>query len=94
MAFTRRTILIVNVIIKPAYQKYTSFPVAVFALPKQDAKATSNKPAMIKIIQFIFAIIFVQSSELLSRFLFTNVKNGIYLISERIRLKVTCVMPK
>lgn len=39
---------------KPIYHKYTSFPEASFAFPKQKAKATSNKPAITKIIQFVF----------------------------------------
>jgi hypothetical protein len=38
---------------KPPYQRYISVPVVSFALPKQEANATSQKPAMINIIQFI-----------------------------------------
>ena len=38
---------------KPLYQRYDSEPVVSFAFPKHDAKATSNKPAITKMIQFI-----------------------------------------
>lgn len=52
VAFISSNILRVRETRKPPYHQYTSFPVASFAFPKQEAKPTSNKPAMIKIIQF------------------------------------------
>ncbi|GAK98155.1 hypothetical protein JCM19294_788 [Nonlabens tegetincola] len=39
---------------KPAYHIYIKVPDDSLALPKQNAKATSNNPAMIKIIHFIY----------------------------------------
>ena len=53
VAFIKSIILIDKVIKKPAYHKYISFPVASLAFPKQNANATSNRPAKIKIIKFM-----------------------------------------
>ncbi len=38
---------------KPTYQYVAIVPVASFAFPKQKAKLTSKRPAIIRIIQFI-----------------------------------------
>jgi hypothetical protein len=48
--------LIVNATKKPAYHQYEAAPVVSFAFPKQEANATSNKPAIIKRIKPIFQI--------------------------------------
>jgi hypothetical protein len=56
VAFTNKTMLIVRQSKKPVYQYMVKFPVVSFALPKQVAKATSNKPAIIMMIQFIVKI--------------------------------------
>lgn len=53
VAFISRSILIVREIKNPANQKYIVVPDVSFTFPKQDANATSNNPATIKIIQFI-----------------------------------------
>lgn len=37
----------------PAHHQYCTVPSAVFVFPRQNVKATSIKPAIIKIIQFI-----------------------------------------
>ena len=54
VAFTNKIILILSVTRNPAYHKYISIPALSLALPRQEANPTSNKPAIIKIIQFIF----------------------------------------
>ncbi len=43
--------LTVNEIKKPKYHQYIVTPADSLAFPKQNAKATSNKPAIIKMIQ-------------------------------------------
>ena len=58
VAFTNKIILIVRQIKKPPYQNIEVFPVVSFALPKQVAKPTSNKPAMINKIQFKIILVF------------------------------------
>ena len=42
-----------NATTKPIHQNASSTPVVIFVFPKQNAKQTSMKPAIIKIIQFI-----------------------------------------
>jgi hypothetical protein len=54
VAFINKVMLIISVTKKPAYHHIASVPLVSFAFPKQNAKATSNKPAMIKMIQFMF----------------------------------------
>ena len=54
VAFINSNILMVRETKNAIYQNTTAFPVTSFAFAKQAAKATSNKPAMIKIIQFNF----------------------------------------
>lgn len=49
-------------------------PVVSFTLPKHEANATSNNPAMIKIIQFIFHCFLLQSSGFYQSLHFTFVK--------------------
>ena len=53
VAFTSNTILITNAIKKPKYHKTASLPVVSLALPRQNAKPVSNKPAITKTTQFI-----------------------------------------
>jgi hypothetical protein len=38
---------------KPAHHANAALPVLSFAFPRQDAKPTSNNPAMMSMIQFI-----------------------------------------
>lgn len=71
VALTNKTILIINEIRKPAYHQYISFPLVSLAFPKQEAKATSNNPAIINSIQFIFS-----SFCMLQRYCFVTI-NGI-----------------
>lgn len=56
VALISRSMLTVKEIKKPANQKYMAVPLVSFTFPRHDAKATSNNPAIIKIIQFIFLI--------------------------------------
>jgi hypothetical protein len=42
---------------KPPYQSKEVFPVDSFAFPRQVAKPTSNNPAIINKIQFMFLIV-------------------------------------
>ncbi len=58
VAFTNKTILMVRQIKNPPYQNTEVLPVVSFALPKQVAKPTSNKPAMISKIQFKIILVF------------------------------------
>lgn len=53
VAFTNSIILIERHNKKPPYQNKEVFPVDSFAFPKQVAKPTSNKPAIISKIQFM-----------------------------------------
>jgi hypothetical protein len=53
VALTSKYILTDRHAKKPAYHKLAVLPVDSFALPKHDAKPTSNKPAIINITQFI-----------------------------------------
>ncbi len=53
VTFTSKTMLIVRQTKNPAYQKIIVFPDDSLAFPRQVAKATSNKPAIINSIQFI-----------------------------------------
>ena len=39
---------------KPIYQRKEAFPVVSLAFPRQVAKPTSNNPAMMSKIQFMF----------------------------------------
>src|SRR6187431_1609268 len=59
VALTYKTMLIVNETRKPAYHQYISLPLVSFAFPKQEAKATSNNPAIINSIQFIFLCFYI-----------------------------------
>lgn len=43
-----------QVMMKPPNHQYDSIPVVTLALPRQDVKATSNSPAMMRMIQFMF----------------------------------------
>lgn len=52
-AFTRRIILMVSDTTKPVYHSMASFPLLCLALPKQEANATSNNPAIIRMIQLM-----------------------------------------
>lgn len=56
VAFTNSIILMASVTKKPTYHMYISLPVVSFALPKQKAKATSKRPAIINSAQFIMQI--------------------------------------
>lgn len=56
VALNNSVMLMANATKNPAYQSHISFPVVFFALPRQKAKATSNSPAMMRIIQFILEI--------------------------------------
>lgn len=53
VAFTNKIILIVKQIKNPPYQSKEVLPEVSLAFPKQVAKPTSNKPAIISKIQFI-----------------------------------------
>ena len=44
---------VTNAIKKPKYHKTDSLPVVSLALPRQNAKPVSNKPAITNIIQFM-----------------------------------------
>src|SRR3954471_523113 len=57
VALINNNILMVNETKNPPYHRYISLPVVSFAFPKQEAKATSNNPAIIKMIQFIFCFV-------------------------------------
>ncbi len=57
VAFTSNNILMDNEARNPKYHIYISWPDASFAFPKQNAKMTSNRPAIIKIIQFIVRLL-------------------------------------
>ena len=48
-----RYILKDNEVRKPAHHQYCEAPTAVFVFPRQNVKATSINPAIIRIIQFI-----------------------------------------
>jgi hypothetical protein len=48
VAFTSRIMLMLSATKKPAYHPYEAAPVVSFAFPKQEANATSNKPAITK----------------------------------------------
>ena len=52
VAFISNPMLIQSAMTNPAYHTYITFPVVSFAFPRQNAKHTSNSPAIIKIIQF------------------------------------------
>jgi hypothetical protein len=54
-------ILIPKAIKNPAYYQYDTLPVLSFALPKQNANATSNNPAMIK----LFCLLTTNSRQLI-----------------------------
>lgn len=54
VAFIKSNMLMVRDTKNARYQNTTAFPVTSFAFARQAAKATSNKPAMIKMIQFNF----------------------------------------
>ena len=47
----------------PPYQSKEVFPEVSFALPKQVAKPTSNKPAIISKIQFKIILVFRYSDD-------------------------------
>src|SRR5687767_9502533 len=53
VAFTKRSMLMINAAKKPPYHQNTPLPADSLAFPKQNAKATSNKPAIINTIQLI-----------------------------------------
>lgn len=57
VAFTSKTMLMVSETRKPAYHTYISFPVVSLALPKHEANATSNSPAITRMIQFIVFVV-------------------------------------
>ena len=57
VAFTNNIMLIDKHTKKPPYQSNEVFPVDSFAFPKQVAKPTSNNPAMMSKIQFMFLIV-------------------------------------
>lgn len=54
VALMSSSILMVREIRKPANQKYIVVPEVSFTFPRHEANATSNNPAIIKMIQFIF----------------------------------------
>ena len=53
VAFTNSIMLIPSATKKPTYHRYISLPVVSLALPKQKAKTTSKRPAIINSAQFI-----------------------------------------
>lgn len=53
VALRSNNMLIARQIINPPYQYVAIIPVDSFAIPRQAAKPTSNRPAMINKIQFI-----------------------------------------
>ena len=55
VAFTSSVMLMVRQTRNMAYQKSAALPESVFAFARQEANATSNKPAMIRMIQFMEA---------------------------------------
>ena len=58
VAFTNKSMLMVKQIKNPPYQSSEMLPEVSFALPKQVAKPTSNKPAIISKIQFKIILVF------------------------------------
>ena len=58
VAFTNKSMLMVKQIKNPPYQSKEVLPEVSFALPKQVAKPTSNKPAIISKIQFKIILVF------------------------------------
>ncbi len=61
----KKYILATMQIAKEVYHKYISLPVVSFALPKLDAKPTSNKPAITKKIQLILYFHFLLNLHLM-----------------------------
>jgi hypothetical protein len=53
LAFISNSKLIVNATTNPVYQPAATLPEDICALPKQEAKVTSNNPAIISMIQSI-----------------------------------------
>ena len=66
-ALDMRYMLRVRATKKPPHHQYCSAPTALLVLPRQNVKATSISPAMIRMIQFISALLF-------TIFLFKNFK--------------------
>src|SRR5690606_33496054 len=95
VALTSKAMLAVRHTRKLPYHQNASMPVDAFALPRLVVKPTSNKPAITKIIQFIRNRVkmMMQISSIEQTKLFTNDKKC-YLISARIRLNVTWLIPR
>lgn len=94
VAFINSNMLTDNVIKKPVYHQYDVAPVVSLAFPKQDAKATSSNPAITKIIKFIPFVLSYKDQACMRGEILQMIKNKTYLISARILLRLTWVIPK
>src|SRR5579872_2395561 len=93
VAFINRSMLATSEKTNAAYQIYISSPVVVFAFPRLEVKATSNKPAMIKIIQFM-TFDFMSASSWSGGCQELSYDKSSYLSSARILLRDTGVIPR